>query len=89
MNATKRRRVREAAAGQATIEAVLIMTVLLSIVIAVSQQFKSRQILQQLTVGPWNYVRGMIQYGIWDPAPRNLKHPNMKNRHASNEPEKT
>ena len=69
--------------GQMTIEAVLIMTVLLGIVTAASAQFRSKNVMQTLAAGPWQYVRGMIECGIWDKTLANPHHPNAKTRHLT------
>ena len=73
--------------GQITIEAVLILSVLLSIATYASQQFKSRGILQKLVGAPWSYTRGMIENGIWATTTPNPYHPNSKHRHASLNPD--
>ncbi len=58
--------------GQATIEAVLIVVVLLSAAIYVSQQFRSRKTMASLVEGPWSYIDGMAQYGVWG-TPKRVK----------------
>lgn len=73
--------------GQLTVEAILILALLTSVTIAASREFRGRRILQTATAGPWSFVRGMIQNGIWDPSPRNPKHPNSVSRHATASPE--
>jgi hypothetical protein len=71
--------------GQMTIESVLVATVLLAITVAASQAFQKAQILQGV-VGPWAYMRGMIENGIWETTTPNPAHPNAKARHASVNP---
>ena len=70
--------------GQATIEAILIVTVLLTTSLAVMNQIRQRQILPSLVEKPWAYISGMIENGVWAPPERGaVNHPNHLQRHAT------
>ena len=73
--------------GQITIEAVLIMTVMVSVFFAVQKNFKAKDYLATLINGPWGYVQGMVENGVWAPSDEGrTKHPNNYARRASPEP---
>ena len=69
--------------GQMTIEAVLIMVALMSVVMFASQAARQNNLLQNAAAGPWKYMRGMIEDGIWSTQLHNPYHPNVKARHAT------
>lgn len=72
--------------GQAVIEAILILALLLGLSRVVANYFKSNEVLKQLVSGPWQSLSSMIQNGVWDPkGPNNSKavHPNQHDRHIS------
>lgn len=71
-------------AGQITIEAVLVLALLMSAIFAISNQLKSGQYISKMVEGPWSYLAGMIENGIWMPAASGkAKHPNQITRHGS------
>jgi len=75
---------RNGNSGQATIEAILIATVLLGSGLAISNQLRQRQVLSRLVEQPWAYISGMIENGVWDLPDRGaINHPNHFSRHAS------
>lgn len=51
--------------GQASVEAVLIVVVIVAIAMWTSQQFRSRGLIASLVDGPWAYIDGMSQHGVW------------------------
>lgn len=62
-----------------TIESVLILTLLVTIFIAVSAAFRDNQLLSQLVHGPWSRLSGMIKYGTWvDEKDGAGTHPNSR-----------
>lgn len=70
--------------GQITVEAVLVLAILMSAVFAVSNTIKSGQYLSKLVERPWSHMAGMIENGIWMPAAAGKsKHPNHITRHGS------
>lgn len=70
--------------GQITVEAVLVLTILLSTSFAGLQVFKNRGYLSKLVEGPWQYLAGMIENGMWSPPKQGrAKHPNHVTRHGS------
>ena len=70
--------------GQMTIEAVLILALMVSIIFAVTNGIKNKKYLTQLVEKPWTYVAGMIENAYWAPVRDGKgKHPNHIGRHAS------
>lgn len=71
--------------GQATIEAVLIMVVLVGIFQFVSNTFKEEDLVKEYVQRPWqSRVAGMIENGAWGtPDETNPLHPNRLARHSS------
>lgn len=71
-------------AGQATIEAVLIMTIFLAVGLSISQAFTSNNIFASIIEGPWDFVDGMIRDGVWMKSNVSRTYnPNARQRHAS------
>lgn len=54
--------------GQASVEAVLAVVIIVTVAMYTSQQFRSRKILASLVEGPWSYIDGMAQHGVWGSA---------------------
>ena len=70
--------------GQITIEAVLILTLLVSTVFAGTRLIQDQQMLSKLVEKPWQYLAGMIENGYWAPVQAGkAKHPNQLSRHGS------
>jgi hypothetical protein len=70
--------------GQVTVEAVLIMVVLVGFVTLLSKTFQSEELLLKLVQGPWKNLDGMIQNGVWGTPQKTIaNHPNDHERHAS------
>lgn len=70
--------------GQITIEAVLILTLLVSTVFAGTRMIKDQQMLPKLVEKPWQYLAGMIENAYWAPVDAGKsKHPNQLGRHGS------
>ncbi|MGZ3770631.1 MAG: hypothetical protein ACXVCP_13555 [Bdellovibrio sp.] len=75
--------------GQFVIEAVLIMTVTMSLVMWGSKKFRDDKFLAKLISGPWQKVSGMIEAGVWEPPNKARKlHPNFLGRAVSLDPNK-
>ncbi len=75
--------------GQATMEAVLLMIVAMSISFAVLNSMRSNSVMQSMVEGPWSPLRGMIENGVWRKhtiAPR--FHPSQFSRVQSREGER-
>ncbi len=71
-------------AGQITVEAVLVLTILVSTVFTGTRFLRDKQILTKMVERPWTYLAGMIENGMWMPAASSRgKHPNQLNRHGS------
>ena len=51
--------------GQTSVEADLILVVVVATAIFVSKQFREHGLLANLVEGPWSYVDGMTQHGVW------------------------
>ena len=70
--------------GQATIEAILIATILLTTSLAMTSQLRQRRILSRLVGQPWSFISGLIENGVWDTPERGaINHPNHLERHAT------
>lgn len=73
--------------GQMTVEAVLIMMIMVSFFTLARREIASRNLLQQLVTGPWSYIQGMAENGVWaQPEAGKKIHPNVFGRRASPEP---
>ena len=70
--------------GQMTIEAVLILTLMVSLIFVITKGIKQRQYFTKLVEKPWSYVAGMIENAYWAPVARGReKHPNHFSRRGS------
>lgn len=75
--------------GQMTIEMLLIATLFLVAVLAISKTFQEKNLLASVVEGPQSYVIGMAENGVWMPSSKaNTKHPNLHERHMSLEGDK-
>lgn len=72
--------------GQVTIEAVLLMVIMLAVSTYTHRAMSSGEFLSKLVAGPWSYVQGMISNGVWMAGNSNSLHPNRFQRRASPEP---
>jgi hypothetical protein len=73
--------------GQMTIEAVLILVIGVAFAKVAMDSIKNQELLSQMVSGPWSYVQGMVQNGVWAPANQgSAAHPNVFGRRASPEP---
>lgn len=64
-----------------TVESVLIITVLVTLFMFVSKQFKDNELLAIWVQGPWLSISGMIQNGKWAEAKDSMDyHPNSPGR---------
>lgn len=70
--------------GQITVEAVLILAILVSTIFAGTRVIQDQQFLSKLVEKPWMYLAGMIENGHWSEPDRGKgKHPNKLSRHGS------
>ena len=70
--------------GQAIVEAVLILLLLMAVTTFVSSQFKQNELMAKMVSGPWLRLAGMIQNGQWRPVNQsNGLHPTKQYRHIS------
>ena len=70
--------------GQMTVEAILIITLLLSITMATTKMIQDEGYLARLVEGPWQHLAGMMENGIWAPPEAGrADHPNHLLRHGS------
>ncbi len=73
--------------GQFVIEAVLLMTVSISLLLFGLRFLKENKALATLVSGPWEKTAGMIESGVWKPAEEAAKkHPNQAERGLSLDP---
>lgn len=75
--------------GQMILESILVMIVFAIVGLLTVQAFQSGQYLKQIVQGPWSYVCGMIESGVWENCTRQdiyLIHPNYINRHQTPDP---
>jgi hypothetical protein len=74
--------------GQSTVEAVLLMFGIVLLVTFISNYFQQNNLLGQVVRGPWTYLAGMIEGGVWLPADRvKPYHPSQWERVRTIEPE--
>ena len=59
--------------GQLALEAVLLMTVILSATLFGIKALKDNDVLSKLVESPWERTSGMIENGIWGPPAANRK----------------
>lgn len=70
--------------GQAITEAVLILVMLFAFTFSVASFFKNEEILKKIVTGPFTYLAGMLQNGVWLPPEKGAaSHPNRHFRHIS------
>lgn len=75
--------------GQMTVEAVLIVTLFVTLAIMAKQMLNEKKILSAMIDKPWSYIAGMVESGVWMPSDQaKLEHPNYLKRHGSPEGEK-
>jgi hypothetical protein len=68
--------------GQAVTEAVLILVLLFGFTFAVANYFRNEEVLKKLVKGPFSYMAGMLQNGVWLPADKGaVSHPSGHIRH--------
>jgi hypothetical protein len=73
--------------GQMTVEAVLLLVIFVGIFLVTQRIFKEKNYLSQIVSGPWSYMRGMVESGVWMEAEAaRSKHPNRFSRRASPRP---
>lgn len=70
--------------GQATMEAVLIMIAIVSIVTVISRTSINQGFVSNIVEGPWSPLRGMIEDGVWmRHTISKPHHPNQFPRHQT------
>ncbi len=77
--------------GQAVVESVLLIVVLLALGRTVFSYIREQQLIQKMITQPWSYVSGMIECGTWQPCglhggPQPGVHPLSRSRAASLKP---
>lgn len=64
--------------GQASIEMVLMVALVVMVALAVSKGLRDNEFFANLVSGPWTSVAGLIQNGVWgSPEATMAKHPNQ------------
>lgn len=67
--------------GQIIIEAVLLFAVVAIVFVFTTRVFRDAKLLQAPVAGPWVYLQGMIESGVWAPPNQaRALHPNNPNR---------
>ena len=73
-------------AGQAAIEMVLVMALVLGASVFIGNEFRTRGFIASLVSTPWKSLAGMIQNGVWGPSQETMsQHPNSFSRVTSPE----
>lgn len=70
--------------GQATMETVVILVVLVSVGLGVRTFMRDQNLFRSMVEGPWSPLRGMIESGVWRKhtvAPQ--FHPSQFNRYQT------
>jgi hypothetical protein len=71
--------------GQLTIEAILILTVIVAIMLTVYNKAHNDGWMKALVEGPWKPLQGMIEDGVWEKAGTSMAdNPSLKKRHGTN-----
>ena len=69
--------------GQAVTEAILVLVLLIGFTFAVANYFKSEELLKKMITGPFTYLSGMLQNGVWQPPDKGaIAHPTGHFRHV-------
>lgn len=75
--------------GQATMEAALLLIIIVSLVTSISKFSTSSGFVRDIVEGPWSPIRGMIEDGVWIKHTDSKQHnPNQFSRHQSYEGER-
>ncbi len=70
--------------GQATVEAVLLITIFLAVSLTISKSFSTNDFFASIIEGPWDYVDGMVRDGVWmKSTSSHAFNPNARSRHSS------
>ena len=70
--------------GQASVEFVLIASVLVSLSIGIYSELRKRDVFPSIVNGPSEYLRGMSESGVWAPAAQaKSQHPAYLKRKAA------
>ncbi len=73
--------------GQMTVEAVLLLVVFVAFMQVANGTIKEQEFLKKMVSGPWSFLQGMIQNGVWSEGNTGSDiHPNVYGRRASPEP---
>lgn len=73
--------------GQMTVEAVLLLVIFVAFANVATRAIKEKEFLAQMVSGPWSFLQGMVQNGVWAEANSGSDlHPNVYGRRASPEP---
>ena len=75
--------------GQATVESMLLIVVLLGLTIVVFRFMKDEEeVMLKIVDQPARYIKGMAESGVWDEVPRaKTRHPSGFYRHAMSTPD--
>lgn len=77
-------------AGQASMEAVLILLIVTILAIQISSLAKSEGLMRNVVEGPWSSIRGMVEDGVWvRHTDSKSLHPNHRARHQSRQGDST
>jgi hypothetical protein len=73
--------------GQMTVEATLMLVIVLAVAAAISNFVSGQHLLATLTQGPQNFLAGMIQDGVWASTQNSTtQNPGLHYRHATERP---
>ena len=72
--------------GQLVVEAVLLLTITISLSMMISKSLQEHKFAQKLVAQPWSTLSGMIECGVWSGCGKG-KHPNAINRDLSLRPD--
>ena len=75
--------------GQFVIEAVLLMTVTVGLIIFATRKIQEEKWISKLATSQWGKIAGMLESGVWeDPDTAKKMHPNQIDRHRTPFPRK-
>jgi len=70
--------------GQVAVEFILLAAVGILVATLIAKTIRQETLLAQMVQGPWQYLTGMIENGVWGTSEKTrLQHPNYLRRHVS------
>ncbi len=89
MHTSTTKKLLKNSSGQFVIEAVLLMTVTMGLIIFATRMIKEEKWISKLATSQWGKIAGMLEAGVWEnPDGAKKMHPNQIDRHRTPFPRK-